>query len=368
MTTSCSGSPPARPSRERLPIGVIGDFSSESSPIAQGAIRGVELAVEEYNADPHSSYEIEIVRHDTGGGAQGAAGGAAALAQNELLIGVVGPFRAEEARIVGPVFAEPQVSFFLPSVTDSSLSEMGWSSFRRLVADDRREGEALAFHALETDAGRNFALLHDGGPAGVSFSEGAKIVLAAGGAQVLRAEAAPARAADQGALGAALVQAGATTILFGGAPDRASAMLVALRQSGFQGRVAGSHEVREQAFIEAAGGAGEGVLASCVCVDPMARRLGAFTAAHRAKFEEPPSPFAAETYEGALMLLEALEEVAPRAETITRFLSQARVFRGDTKRYEFDPTGELIRPSVWIYELRDGVWKPVGPSRPNPGR
>jgi ABC-type branched-subunit amino acid transport system substrate-binding protein len=83
---------------------------------------------------------------------------------------------------------------------------------------------------------------------------------------------------------------------------------------------------------------------------------------YREKFDAFPVPFALEAYEGAFMLLEAIEEVDAKPREVTSFLQQNPGFLGDSKSYEFDPAGELPEAPVWIYESTDGFWKLAGRS------
>ncbi|MGH9198072.1 MAG: hypothetical protein ACRD1T_20355, partial [Acidimicrobiia bacterium] len=97
------------------------------------------------------------------------------------------------------------------------------------------------------------------------------------------------------------------------------------------------------------------------------RRVSDFLANFRREFSEVPAPFAAEAYEGSLMLLEAVEEVEPRRQSVLEFLRSSPIFRGDTKTYEFEASGELVGPPIWLYEWRQGKWRHTGRSRPREG-
>jgi ABC-type branched-subunit amino acid transport system substrate-binding protein len=110
------------------------------------------------------------------------------------------------------------------------------------------------------------------------------------------------------------------------------------------------------------GGLGGGVASSSPAADPTESNARGFAAAYREKFDEAPMPFALEAYEGALMLLEAVEEVEAKPRDITEFFQQNRSFLGDSKRYEFDPTGELPEAPVWVYESGEGSWRLAGRS------
>ena len=62
------------------------------------------------------------------------------------------------------------------------------------------------------------------------------------------------------------------------------------------------------------------------------------------------------------MLLEAVEEVQPNPRAVTEFLQLNTKFRGDSKNYEFDDSGEPVNAPVWVYESTNGGWKLCGRS------
>lgn len=343
-------------------IATLGIFSGEGAAATNSMVRGIELAIRQYNSDSESSYEVRLHREDTKGSADGTTQAATNITSTELLIGVVGPFAADEAGLAGPLLDQSQIPFLVPNVTEGDLSQRGWSSFRRLVADDRREGEALAAEILRRT--KKIVLIHDGSGPGQDAIEGAKGVLEAAGAGV-RIDDVPLKPAgkDWAAITRAVVQDAPEAVLFGGeAPGKAGALIASLRGGGYKGRYYTSHFARDPAFITAAGEAGAGTFTSCVCAEPSDSRLRRLVAAFRQTFSARLHPFAAEAYEGTLMLLEAIEEVEPKPASVTEFLRSAPNFLGDTKHYEFDPSGELVRPQIWLYELSGGAWRPAGRS------
>lgn len=354
--SACAPGPTVRPGRDRVIVGDLGTFSGPGSELGAGAARGIQIAVEEYNRDPDRTFEGRVVRADAKGTPDGAVGGARRLIATERLVGVVGPYRVEEAEAAGPLLDEAGVPFLVPSVTSASLSRFGWRTFRRLVADDRREGAALAAAAARLTRKGATAIFHDGNSAGVEFADGARLALEAARAPVVRVEGLPPKA-NLGSVAGSLMKDPPAAVLYGGAPDRAGRLLAALRSAGFKGRFVASHQAREPAFANAAGDAGAGALSACVCADPSDPALNAFTQAHRERFQGRPAPFAVEAYEGALMLLEAVEEAEAKPGAIAEFFGTARDFLGDSKNYEYEASGEIASPPVWVYAYLGGAWR-----------
>jgi ABC-type branched-subunit amino acid transport system substrate-binding protein len=340
-------------------VGALGTFSGQGSEAANGIVRGIELAIDEYNADPDRTFRAELSQSDTQGNPQAVAEGAQKLAGTERLIGVVGPYRAEEVEAAGPIFEASRIPFVVPSVPQRLSSR--WRSFRRLVADEQQAGTALASDEIRRSQAGRLAIFHDGSPGGSAFAEGARQGAEAGKGAVMRFESIEPKA-NLEELASTLAQDPPDAVIHAGHPERSAALVAALRRAGFQGRFLISECVKGGGFTAAAGEPGEGTVAACVCADTQDRELIGFVSAHRRRFDAPPAPFAAEAYEGAIMLLEAVEEVEPRPEAIVEFFLSARSFLGITKSYEFNDQGELISPPVWVYELRSRTWRLIGRS------
>ncbi len=337
--------------REIVSVAVLGRLSGEDAAIGASVERGVQLAVDEYNAHRDSTYKAQISRADGQGSPEGTTAAVEAIKADERIIGVIGPFHAADAAVAGPILEEAQIPFLLPSVPSNEVPDGEWKAFRRLTASSHREGAVLAEEAMKLSP-EALAIFHDASPSGGAFAQGAQEAADKAQRGVARNEAVGQRA-DLKALATSVTGAPPGAVLFGGS-GRAAQFFTALRAAGFQGQLLGSHEVRADPdsagvappFLSAAPEAFTG--------DPALR---AFTAKHKKKYRDDVQPFEVEAYEGTLMLLESIQEVLPRPRDIVDFLRLNPGFLGDSKSYEYEPTGELKNAPVWLYELRDGAWR-----------
>lgn len=349
FTVACgtSDSPPA--GREILVIGTLGPLQADSSVV--GMIHGVEIAVQEYNSNPDSRYEIELRQLDTKGTDEGAEAAAGEIVKTERLVGVIGPFTDAEAAAAGPVFEEASIPFMIPSVADTSIPPPGMA-FRRLCANDRQEGQVLAQIAAQRVSGA-ISLMRDDSGRGSSFETGVKETLDALKRPLSRTEVIE-EEQNLGQLALSITQSPPEAILYGGPGDRGKAFIEALRAAGFNGLFVGSHQVRDQN----PNGVGAGVIGGSLAANPS----DSFVRDYRQRFSTSPTAFSLEAYEGAVMILEAIEEVEADAEAVTEFLQRNLRFLGDSKFYEFAPSGELAKPVLWIHESTQGGWRLVGRS------
>jgi ABC-type branched-subunit amino acid transport system substrate-binding protein len=358
----CGRQAPARPSEDRVVLAAIGAFSGEGSDASRGIVRGVEIAIEEYNSNPANPFNAQLQTADTLRTTEGTSKAAQEILALPGLVGAVGPFRAEELAIAGPIFDAARLPFVVPSVTDNAVG--GWTAFRRLVPTEAQAGEAAGADAAARARRGTVALFYDPGPLSTTAAAGAKKAVEEAKANLTRYEVIDAKTDLTKLSGGLAGETPAVTIYFGPL-NRASELAKALKAARYSGRLMVGKAARDKGFTESVAEGGDGVLGTSVSADPADSRLGSFVFAHEERFGRLPAPFAAEAYEGALMLLEALRDVRPppRPEAITNFFAEARVFLGDTKTYEFSDKGELTSSPIWILELKGGRWRLLGRSR-----
>lgn len=355
LLPACTPSEPAQLGREQVIVGVLGSFSSEGAETAAALLRGVQISVDEYNRSPESSFESRIEQGDTKGTGEGAAEAARQIAAKELLIGVVGPFTLAETLGSGPVLDQAGIPFVIPSVSDISLTEARFARMRRLLADDRQEGSALASDVLKKiGRGAKAAIVHDGSGSGAAFAEGAKQKFEGGGVPSGVLEAAG--TVDWNVIAAEILKDPPATVLHGGPEDRAAALIGGLRSAGYKGHFAASRQARGSSFA-GIGAAAAGSITNAGCADPNDPALDAFRKTYRARFSGGPGQCAHEAYEATLMLLEAIEEVEPKPQEVAEFFLTARSFLGDTRLYRYAEDGSLMSATVWVYEFRQGGWR-----------
>lgn len=355
LMASCGGESRAL-NETIIELGTLGNFSTESTA-ATGLVPAIELAIDEYNRSRESSYRARLLRADTKGTPEGIAEAVQSLIAAELLFGVVGPFDGGEVLSAGPLLNGASVPFLVPNIPDMSL-QSGWTSFRRLVANDRQEGIELGRLAIRIAGDGSIVVLFDSSPQGSAAAEGAK-------SAIEEQQKAPARfeqVADPNRSADAVMGDNPASVIFAGSAELAGQLNAALGQRGFDGDFIATHQAREPAFVQSSGEHVEGTISSCVCsesTDPLARD---FMTAYRERYATAAPPFSLETYDATWMLLEAIEEVAPRPQEIRDFFRTSREFLGDGKRYRFDDGGELIDPGVSVKQFRSGRWLALSPS------
>lgn len=352
---------PARQSGGRE-ILVVGAAGADGQPVTKSSVNGIDLAIREYNSDADSSYQVRRMTFNTGGNPEAATAAAQTLIGTERLIAVIGPHLPDEVLALGGPLSERNIPFLIPAVADIRLAQQGWRSYRRLVANDFAEGEALGSEAVIRGDRGKVAIFHDGGPSHASVAEGAKSAIDKQQAPITRYEEAGGKSPDFGALAGGIMADPPSVVIYSGPAGRAGGFVAALRIAAYKGIFMTSHDARTPEFGETAKDAAEGAISSCVCADPSDVELESFVAQYRDRFTGNPTPFAVEAYEGTLMVLEAIQEVEPRPRAISDFFKVATSFLGDTKLYRYADSGELEASPIWLFQSRAARWEWMGRS------
>jgi branched-chain amino acid transport system substrate-binding protein len=159
-------------------------------------------------------------------------------------------------------------------------------------------------------------------------------------------------------------------IFFGGEYQVAATLRAQASERGFDGPIVGGDGIKDQAYIDAAGDAAEGDLASTVGV-PAAKLKTAkrfFKDYKKAGFDEPSTDFGPYAYDAANLLVLAARDVltgedeipADAREQVVQLI-QAAKGKGATGRIQFDEFGDTTNVVFTLYRVQGDppAFKPI---------
>jgi ABC-type branched-subunit amino acid transport system substrate-binding protein len=140
------------------------------------------------------------------------------------------------------------------------------------------------------------------------------------------------------------------------APCQAGELARALRQRGFNGRLAGPSRLNSPAFLERAGAAAEGVLVAILDGDQSGPVATEFNAAYRERFDRVPDASARAAHDAALVLIHALRS----GPAIAAFRALPPL-PGVTGMLRFDAEGNRL-VTLRAHICEQGVFRPLEPA------
>lgn len=344
---------PQTPSRVR--VAFVQDRSEDEAETAVApAFQAASLAFA--SAALHGgAFEVELVPFDTGGVPERAAEIASEIASDDSVVAAIGAPYLDGQAALGDAFDAAGVPWLSLSSRGTGLGERGWIAWRRLVADETEEGAALASLAdLLPASRRGVCLLGDDSSASRGLTPA--VLGSIGSDVVLRATWPAVGAASR------VAEAGCGAVLWtGGALDGAELRLELVAAGMRDVAFAGGDAMKPDEYLDAVGRAGEGTVVVCPCVDLStsttlpARR---FIQDYQAEYGVPPGPFAAEAWDAAGMLLDALRSGASTRPAMAAAIEGVSSFEGLAAAYGFTSGGELTSETATVRRYLDegGRW------------
>jgi branched-chain amino acid transport system substrate-binding protein len=274
------------------------------------------------------------------------------------IVAAIGAPGLEAQAAIGDALDAAGVPWISLSGVGSRLDGRGWDGWRRMIADQETQGRVLG-DAIAAVAQGGACLLGDGTTASRGLLRG--VEGAFDGETVLRATV-PEGQAGVGEVARAVERSGCGAVVWGGEGIAAAAVRRQLVDEGLRRvRFAGGDRMRDEVYIEAAGPAAEGTLATCPCVDVttstelVAQR---FIQDYQAEFGLPPGPYAVEAWDAARLLVAAFRGGATTRQELLAAVAATDSYEGLGGAYRFDRTGELAAGAerVTVSEVAGGRW------------
>ncbi len=336
-------------------IGVMGDLTGEYAELVVPIRHAVQLAVDRYNATG-PRVRITVTTYDSQAKPEDAVALAKWAIVKDKIVGLVGPAFSGESAQVGPILEEAKVPSISPSATHPILAENGWRYWHRFIGDTSADGAGLA-KLIGTDLKTRRVFFVDDGS---GYGE----VLAAAVKKGVKKTAPKAETRSARGIGPATVAKVRAfrpdVVLFGGYYDDAGRLVKRLRAAGVTAKFVADEGALDPRFAKVAGKrAAEGSYIGCGCLlDPhgtAGRASKAFTVAYKAKYNTPPSMYAAEAYDAATAFIQAVKAGATTRKAINSYLSRIS-HPGVTKRIAFKRNGEPAVARTYVYRQRGNAF------------
>jgi ABC-type branched-subunit amino acid transport system substrate-binding protein len=302
--------------RPVVKIGLVAPFEGQYRYVGYDAIYAARLALREANAAGGvGGYSVELVAYDDRGDVQGARTAARDLSQDPAVVAVIGHFRDPTTAAARALYDQAGLPLLVAGTVEG-----------------RAGGQTDWFCAL-------LAHLSDARQVQWVSSAQAAPICAAGPALTASVEIPP--------------PPGVEAVLLDLDPVAAGETLVALRQAGWRGVVAGGPTLGSPLFSQVAGAAVSGVLFVSPYPWPeVEAQDAAFSAAYQAlgPHVPRPGPFALSTYQAVQSLLRAVEATArqgqaPTPQTLAPHLASPPTTTAYVYRWSPAGTPELIARS-----------------------
>ncbi len=356
---------------DSLVLGLASGLSGDGiAPLGIDIRRGAELALEDRSTVTVGGVEFPVVldAQDDLCSPEGGQAVANRFAADGSVLGVVGPMCSSACLAAAPIFDAAGYTTISPSCTNPRLTTSDYGSFNRAVVSDAAQGVVAAYFIYNELGARRIATIHDGSAYGEGLVSVVTSTFEQLGGEVVASDAISVGDTDFRGLLEDFASEDPDLIYFGGFPAEAARIADQRADAGLEDvAMMGADGIKGQEFADLAGAAGVGVYAT-TSIPTSGEALAAFLTRYVETYgEEPPAPYHANAYDGANILLDAVEAVGTvdadgnlvvdRA-ALSAYVRSLTGFEGLVGLLANDGNGELVTSGQFsVSQVADGAFQ-----------
>jgi len=362
--TACGGSG-GGPTSDTIKLGFLGGFTGDSSGLVIPPFNGARMVVDDYNAT-NPPKKIELIKYDSQGSPDQAVPLVTKAAQQDKIVGMIGPTFSGESKAADPVLEQAKIPNISAVATNPGLAQNGWNYFHRVVASDAAQGPAVADFLVAAKKPSRVFVVSDDQEYSVGIADAVNKELLAKGVTVARDQFAQG-ASDYSSTIAKMKAFDPQAIFFGGYYPQGGRLLKQIRDGGLSATFATGDGSLDPGLISGAGAkAAEGAIIGCPCAVPDAQstvgQLKRFYADYQGRYHVAPAVYAAEGYDAATAFVKAIQAGNTTPDGINKFLAAVH-FQGLAKPIQFQPDGDVVGTAIFIHEVENGKIELLGNSK-----
>ncbi|BBX08405.1 branched-chain amino acid ABC transporter substrate-binding protein [Mycolicibacterium aichiense] len=326
-------------------IAMAGALNGPDAALGINIKDGVQLAIDKHNA-ANPGCQVQLKPFDTEGDPQKATAIAPQIVDDAFTIGLVGPAFSGETKATGGVFDQAGLVAATASATNVTLSEQGWKTFFRGLANDGVQGPSVANYLKNTLQQKKVCVVDDSTDYGTGLAAAVRETL---GPVALDACKISVKKGDKDFSAAVTQVKGQSpdSVFYSGYYAEAAPFVQQLRDGGYTGKFVSADGTKDPEFVKAAGQASKDAILSCPC----GPATGSFADEYTKKFGQAPGTYSTEGYDLGTVLLKGID-----AGKITRpdLLDWVKNYNGQgvARKYQWTDKGELTTTLIWIYKVQ----------------
>jgi branched-chain amino acid transport system substrate-binding protein len=315
----------------------IDDLNARGIKIGGKAVK-FELLVEDDQADPKIGTVVAQKLVDAG------------------IKAMVGHFNSGVTIPASKIYADagiPQLSVS----TNVMYTRQKFKTTFRMMADDEKQGAALGRYATQTLQFKRFAVIDDRTAYGQGLADAFTNAIRAAKAQVVKREFTNDKAVDFRNILTSIRKEAPEAIFFGGYDAQAGPMAKQMKELGLNIALLGGETMNTAKFLELAGAAAEGHIASTPGAALQSRPHGkSFAQRYRARYKQDIGLYAPYFYDSVAVIAAAMEQAGATAPAKVLPALRNIHYSGITAEIAFDASGELHQGLLSIFKVQHGKW------------
>ena len=347
-------------------IGHVGPVSGAQAHYGKDNENGARMAIDDLNKKGVTiggkKVKLELVAEDDAADPKQGTAAAQKLCDAKVN-GVVGHLNSGTTIPASTVYNQCGIPQVTPSATNPKLTQQGYKTVFRMLANDNALGAGLALHAANNLKLKKVAVIDDRTAYGQGVAEVFKKTAQQKGIQVVDEQFTTDKATDFMAILTAIKSKAPDGIFYGGMDPQAGPMLRQMEQLGMSNvKFFGGDGICTAKLAELSGGAK--TLGNVVCAEGGAsldKMPGgkAWKADYDKRYPKQFQVYSPYTYDAVYVLVSAMQ-AANSADPKVYLPKLAEVnYQGVTAKVAFEKDGELKNPAMTLYMYKDGKKAPI---------
>ena len=342
-------------------IGHVAPISGAQAHYGKDNENGARMAIDDLNAKGVTiggkKVKLELVAEDDAADPKQGTAAAQKLCDAKVN-GVVGHLNSGTTIPASSVYNACGIPHITPSATNPKLTQQGYKTTFRMLANDNALGAGLALHAAKNLNLKRIAIIDDRTAYGQGVAEVFKKTAMANGITIVDEQFTNDKATDFMAILTAIKSKNPDGVFYGGMDPQAGPMLRQMEQLGMTGvKFFGGDGICTDKIIELSGGAK--TLAGVTCAEggaSLEKMPGgtAWRARYEAKYPKQFQVYSPYTYDAVHVLVDAMQRAGSADPKVYMSKLFESAYQGVTTKIGFESDGELRNPAMTLYSYSGG--------------
>ena len=359
---------PAAPAEEVVKIGHVAPLTGGIAHLGKDNENGARMAVDEINAAGGVKIGDKTLKLELLGEDDKADPKEGTLAAQKLVdagvVAVVGHLNSGTSIPASKIYADANVTQISPSATNPKLTEQGFKTTFRVVANDNQQGGVLANYAANEMKAKTIAIIDDRTAYGQGLADVVEKVSKEKGVKVVAREFTNDKATDFNAILTKVRAAKPDVVMYGGMDATAGPMAKQMKQLGIKAPMLAGDGVCSPEFIKLAGDAAN--VLTCSMAGEAVEKLAKgeeFKQKYKAKFNQEVQVYSPYSYDAVYVISEAIKRAGKADRASITAAMPATNYAGLTGQIAFDDKGDIKNGAISMFKVKDGKLEYISTSR-----
>ncbi|WP_433663601.1 branched-chain amino acid ABC transporter substrate-binding protein [Nocardia sp. CA-128927] len=326
-------------------IAFAGALTGPNAALGINIQMGAKLALDQHNK-ANAGCKIELKSFDTEGDPQKATQVIPQVVNDKSIIGLIGPAFSGETKATGKILSDAGLVSVTSSATNATLTQNGWTTFFRGLANDDVQGPSVAKYLTGTAGYKKVCVVQDNSDYGTGLAKSITDGLGAA-ADANCSSSIKTGDKDFSATVTKIASANADAVFYAGYYAEGAPLAQQLKSGGFKGVFVGPDGVNDPQFLSQAGSAAKGATLTCPCgpaPDQFAKDYQAFNG-------QPSGVYSVEAYDLATILSKGIDGGKVSRPDLLEYVKSYNG-AGLARQYKWNANGELSNALIWIYTVK----------------